>query len=237
VLTAELAALGALQVEHAAGAERERIARDVHDIVAHSLTVVMLHVTGARRMLATDPDRAAEALERAEEVGRESLDQIRGVVGLLRSGDDGANPGLGDVEGLVERFRRSGIHVTTTIDVDQLGDVDPTTGLVAYRVVQEALSNAVRHAGGAPIEVMVASAPEGGSLVVEVRNGPGRPTPASQARTGLGVRGMSERVRALGGRFEAAPRPDGGWVVSARLPVRPRLETGSTTTVPDVSVS
>jgi signal transduction histidine kinase len=226
VMTAELAAMSALQAEHAAGAERERIAREVHDIVAHSLTVVVLHLTGARRLLATDPAGAAEALERAEQVGRESLDQIRGVVGVLRAGGEGADPGLDDLGPLVDRLRAGGVVITASIDVVG-ATVDATTGLVAYRVVQEALSNAVRHAAGAPVAVTVEATGDG-SLVIEVRNGPGRAAPADASRTGLGLRGMGERVRALGGRLEAGPAADGGWVVVARLPLRPRLLAGRT---------
>jgi signal transduction histidine kinase len=225
VLTAELAAMGALQVEHAAGAERERIAREVHDIVAHSLTVVMLHVSGARRLLASDPVRAADALDRAEEIGRESLEQIRGVIGVLRS-TDGTDPGLADLTDLVERFRAGGLDVAESIVLADPAAVDPTTGLVAYRIVQEALSNAVQHAAGAAIVVGVRLAEPDGGLRIDVANGPGGAASAVSGRPGLGVRGMGERVRALGGTFAAGPTADGGWRVSARLPVRPPVRTG-----------
>ncbi len=117
-LTAELRAMDQLAAEHAAAAERTHIAREVHDVVAHSLTVVMLHVTGARRALATDPARAEEALARAEEVGRESLDSVRQVVGLLRDGEsatsgatDPPQPGLGDIEALIDGYRLGGMDV------------------------------------------------------------------------------------------------------------------------------
>jgi signal transduction histidine kinase len=225
VLTAELAVMGALQVEHAAGAERERIAREVHDIVAHSLTVVMLHVSGARRLLTSDPARAAEALDRAEDVGRESLEQIRGVIGVLRSGD-GAAPGLVDLTSLVERFRAGGLDVTASLVLADPAAVDPTTGLVAYRIVQEALSNAARHAVGAAIVVDVRVDEPDAPLQIEIVNGPGGAAADASERPGLGIRGMGERVRALGGTFSAGPTADGGWKVSARLPVRPPVRTG-----------
>ena len=143
-----------LRVEHAAAAERTRIARDVHDVVAHSLTVVMLHVTGARRALATDPARADEALARAEMVGRESLDSIRQVMGLLRDPGGGhptcrrtgARP---TCAALIDGYRAGGLDVTSDRQLDADGSLDPAVELVVFRVVQESLANVLQHAPGA----------------------------------------------------------------------------------------
>jgi signal transduction histidine kinase len=225
-LTDELVALHGLDVEHAAIEERTRIAREVHDVVAHSLTVVMLHLTGARRMLRIDPERADEALARAEAVGRESLDSVRGIVGLLRSADGAADdshplPGIADLAPLVDGYRSSGARVTAEIRVDpEL--VDPATALTAYRVVQESLTNAVRHAPGASCSVRVEQ-PEANRLRIEVENDASdAPVTARSNGTafGHGIRGMTERVRALGGEATAEASAAGGWRVRADLPLR-----------------
>jgi signal transduction histidine kinase len=226
-LTAEVSALNALAGEHAATAERARIAREVHDIVAHSLTAVMLHLTGARRTLATDPARADEALARAETVGRDSLDSIRQVVGLLRADDPGHDavaapqPGLADREALIESYRAGGLEVDCTVDLHGV-DPDPATQLVVYRVIQESLANALQHAPGSACSVRIDAVAD--ALHVVVRNG--RPAIAATRRTsgrvGLGLRGMGERVRAAGGTLETGPTPDGGWAVTAVLPSRDR---------------
>lgn len=221
-LTLELAAMTELRVEHAASAERARIARDVHDVVAHSLTVVMLHLTGARRAMSTEPARAEEALARAEIVGRESLESIRQVMGVLREPQhDGRapDPGLADVTALIDGYRLGGLVVDA--DVDPTVDVDRAVGVAIYRIVQESLTNALRHAPGAPCTIAV-GAPPAGPLTVEVSNGlrtVGTAMPAVP-RQGLGIRGMTERVRAVGGELVAGPAPDGGWRVRATIPHR-----------------
>ena len=179
----------------------------------------MLHLTGTRRALATDPAGADEALARAEEVGRESLDSIRQVMGLLRepgTGTDVPVPGIADLPALLDGYRAGGLDVVATVAA--LPGVDPTVGLVVYRVVQESLTNVLRHAPGAACTVDVAAA--GGAVEVVVVNGPGAHAPADaagDARTGLGVRGMVERVRALGGEVVAGPTPGGGWRVAATI--------------------
>jgi signal transduction histidine kinase len=238
-LTADLRAMDQLAAEHAAAAERTHIAREVHDVVAHSLTVVMLHLTGARRALATDPARAEEALARAEEVGRESLDSVRQVVGLLRDGErstsgatDPPQPGLGDIEGLIDGYRLGGLDVVDHVELDDV-ELDLAIQLVVYRVVQESLSNALQHSPGASCEVRISVSADGDAggaagrrtLTVDVTNSAparallGRPDAAAE-RVGLGVSGMRERVRAAGGSFAAGPTSDGGWSVRAMMPLR-----------------
>jgi signal transduction histidine kinase len=213
-LTAEIRAMQAHAVDLAAQSERTHIARDVHDVVAHSLTVVMLHITGARRLLRRDPDRADEALARAEAVGRASLDSVRQMVGLLRTGPDDRGtappqPGLADVAELVERSRAGGLEVTADVDAPAL---PPAVQLVVYRVVQESLSNVVQHAPGASCRVRLRP------TSLEVVNARPAAPPRHGDRAGLGLVGMAERVRAAGGTLTAGPTDDGGWRVAVTLP-------------------
>lgn len=224
LLLARLSDAHARQAQHAVVEERTRIARDVHDVVAHSLTVTMLHVVGAKRVLATDPARAAEALDRAEQVGRESLDSIRQVVGLLRTGaDDGRSaplPALHDIAGLIDQYRTAGMSVSAQVDVDGV-DADAATALAAFRLVQESLANALQHAPGAPVRLQVDRDAERAVLriVAENRTGGGN-APRNGERAGLGLRGMTERVRAVGGSMHAGAVDARTWRVEAALPLR-----------------
>jgi signal transduction histidine kinase len=224
LLVTELRDAQRRQAEHAAASERTRIAREVHDVVAHSLTVTMLHVTGARRALANDPARAADALERAEQVGRESLDSIRQVVGLLRTGDEGGGldaplPAIADIPGLVDQYRGAGLRVTDNLCLDGLV-ADATTSLTAFRVVQEALANALQHAPGAPVALKVAGDP-GAAVLRIVAENPSTVAANRSDRVGLGLRGMAERVRAAGGSLEAGAADGRMFRVDVTLPLRP----------------
>ncbi|HET6833612.1 MAG TPA: histidine kinase [Acidimicrobiales bacterium] len=203
----------------ASAAERQRIARDVHDVVGHSLTVMLLNVSGARRVLDRNPAAAADALDRAEQAGRGSLQSVRAIVGLLRSPDEaGAEPlpGAADIVGLVDTAAAAGLPVRA----DVLGDlraVDPYAGLAAYRLVQEALANVGHHAPGSDVVVRVVV--DGVRLDVSVRNGPARhPPPAPTGRGGAGLDGMHQRVAAVGGTVSAGPEGD-GWVVEGSIPL------------------
>lgn len=233
VLAARLADANARDAAHAIVEERARIAREVHDVVAHSLTVSMLHVTGARRVLGQDPARAAAALERAETIGRESLSSIRQVMGLLRAADgDGRAvplPTLAELHDLVAQYREAGVSVTARIAIDDV-DADPVSELAAYRLVQEALVNALQHAPGAPVRLDVLATGSDPEAAVGRSGGPARldivvenPVVRGHAdgggRVGLGVRGMQERVHAAGGTMRAG-RDAGVWRVAASLPVR-----------------
>jgi signal transduction histidine kinase len=224
LLVAEVRAMHAQQVDQLAAAERTRIARDVHDVVAHSLTIVMLNLTGARRALATNPERADEALAQAERVGRESLDSIRHVMGLLREPGADAElpqPSLMALPALIAGYRSAGHAVDAEID-PRLHDsvTDPTVQLVLYRVVQESLANVAQHEPGAASTVVAALEPT--QVVVEVTNSAGtaRPPGGNRTRTGLGVPGMTERVHAVGGQLRAGPIAGGGWRVTATVPLR-----------------
>jgi signal transduction histidine kinase len=209
-----------VEVERRAATERAYLAREVHDVVAHSLTVVMLNLTGARRALSSDPAGADAALARAELVGRDSLDSIRQVMDLLREPDGAsapATPRLAAVPRLVDGFRAAGVDVALTMP-DVPPALEPSGELVVYRVVQESLSNVLQHAPGAAADIVLAADPIG--LTITVRNGrASTAAPTNGSRRGLGTVGMAERVRAVGGTFEAGADATGGWLVTAWLPV------------------
>ena len=192
--------------------ERNRIAREMHDVIAHSLTVSLLHVSSARLALADDPDEAARALAEAERLGRESLEEVRHAVGLMRGPTDRMRPLPGgiDITGLVEQFRGAGVDVLLHLDGD-ISAMPATVGLAAYRIVQESLTNAAKHAPQAACTVSVAVTH---STVQVTVDSSGPPT----AGTGLGLLGMRERAEALGGQCEAGPGGS-GWLVHAALPL------------------
>ena len=204
--------------EAAAAAERQRIAHDVHDVVGHSLTVVLLNVAGARRVLAQDPAAAAEALDRAEEAGRNSLERVRAVVGLLRS--PGATtelkqPGAADIAELVATAAVAGLLVSAELS-DGLEDVDAYAGLAAYRLVQEALSNVEHHAPSSKVIVRVTK--EVDRVEVSVRNALIQSV-AKSRRAGMGLEGMRQRIIALGGTISAGPHGD-CWIVEGTIPLQ-----------------
>ena len=195
--------------------ERQRIARELHDVVAHGVVMMVLQAQGARRILDRDPDRAREALGAIEDTGQTALAELRRSLGLLRDEDAAAErrpqPGLGDLNELVAEMRDAGLAVDLTVRGREralAAGVDRT----AYRIVQEALTNAIRHAGPAPAHVTVAYGAD--DLVLEiVDEGPG---PAGG--DGHGLTGMRERARLHGGELEAHAGHGRGFVVRARLP-------------------
>jgi signal transduction histidine kinase len=233
-LNAELRANQTNVASQAAADERRRLAREIHDVIAHSMTVTMLHVSGARLALQDSPpsvDDAIEALLEAEKQGRQSLADIRRTVGLLTVEDESQLeaplPDTADLAGLIKSFADAGQPVTFTVAGD-LAAVPASTGLAVFRVVQEGLANAAKHAPGAPVSVdiqVVCGAPMSGGRRVDVHvtnAEPTEPVAVAVPGGGRGLPGMIERVEALGGRLTAGPRR-GGWEVSARLP----LPTGS----------
>ena len=181
--------------------ERARIARELHDVIAHSLTVSLLHVTSARLAVEHDPAAASRALAEAERLGRRALTEVRATVGLLRVDDRGEVappvPGGEQVPMLVEQFRRAGVPVCPAIEGD-LSALPETVGSTLYRIVQEALTNAVKHAPGARVTVEVAAT--NGHVDVRVDSA-GIP----RHGTGMGLTNMAERARALGGTCTAGP--------------------------------
>jgi signal transduction histidine kinase len=205
--------------ERSRSEERTRIAAEVHDVIGHALTVSLLHISSARLALDDEPAEARRALEEAERLARDSLEEVRATVGLVRSGGSaGATtplPGAGQIPELVGSFRRAGARVDLTVTGD-LADLGATRGLVAYRIVQEALTNATRHAAGEPVLVQVAVEDRGATITV--RNSGVGP---SESLPGSGLTGMRERVESVGGRLRAGAHREAdraGWLVEAVLP-------------------
>ncbi len=213
-LVAQLREAQAGLAERARAAERNRIARELHDVIAHTLTVSLLHVTSARLAVEHDLDDAARLLAEAERLGRESLDEVRMAVGMLhQDGDAGRTaplPGAGGLPTLIEQFRSAGGDVAYTADGDSAG-LPATTGLALYRILQEALTNAIRHAPGSPTSVHLAVHADEARLAVDTAAQPG-------TGTGFGVLNMRERAEALGGTCTAGPGGR-GWLVQAAFPL------------------
>jgi signal transduction histidine kinase len=211
--------------EQARTQERNRIARDLHDIIGHTLTVSLLHVQSARLAVQHDPADAERALAEAERLGRACLAEVRTTVGMLRE-DDAGGPGTGPLPGagalpaLVEQFRSAGADVTLTVQGD-VARLPATTGLAAYRIAQEALTNAVKHAPGSPTEVRLSVSPGSPGSPGEVTltaDSQAVPGPGADGGTGLGLLSMRERAESLGGSCEAGPGGR-GWLVRATLPL------------------
>jgi signal transduction histidine kinase len=201
--------------------ERRRIARDVHDLVGHGLAAVMLQLTSARHVLRRDPAAAEEALYSAEEVGRRSMGELRRTVALLRSDEAGVAPPLPsatEIPELVGEARAGGLLV----ELHKRGDlsrIGPSVGVALYRITQEALANAARHAPRARTVLTLEVAPERASLVAET-TGPVGTGVTARERPRYGLIGMRERASAIGGDFAAGPTPE-GWRVSCGVPLEP----------------
>lgn len=227
---AEADAERARSAAHAA-AERARMARELHDISAHHLSALLLQSHATKRLLRRDPSQAAELLDGITEQARETLNGLRSIVGILRETEPlGAPdstverrhepvPTLGDIPALIERVR--GIHPGVSLTTHGAESHCPlAVSRSAYRIVQESVTNAAKHAGGAEIHVELAWAPH--SLQLNIENEAPRrrrSLPAEEPRRRYGILGMEERVTALGGSFAAGERDGGGWRVTATLPL------------------
>jgi signal transduction histidine kinase len=223
-LAAELDAARRELAEQALIAERRRVARDVHDFVGHGLAAVMLQVTSARHVLRRDREAAEEALRSAEEVGRRSMQELRRTVALLRRDDEAgvASPvqSSSDIPALVDHARAGGLAVELVTRGD-LSRIAPGVGLALYRISQEALANAARHAPQARtvLEIEVA---EGRAFLVAETTGPTVSGAASEPqRPHYGLVGMRERAIALGGEFAAGPTRE-GWRLTCQFPLEAR---------------
>jgi len=238
----------ATQVEHLREAElrdvvyeeRGRIARELHDVVAHHVSVMTVQASAALRQLDRDPDRSREALTSVEEVGRAALSEMRRMVGVLREIDAARPPGkeldaqradtsklvpqpaIADLPGLVDQMTQAGLPVTLTVEGGRAA-LSPGVELTAYRIVQEALTNTLKHAGPADAEILLRYGPR--DLVVHITDS-GRGLAADLGRERNGVRpvghgllGMRERVELYGGALYAGPRHGGGYEVRARIPI------------------
>jgi signal transduction histidine kinase len=216
--------------------ERVRIARELHDVVAHTLSVVTFQAGVGRKIASVRPAEALPALRAVEVTGRGALEELRRILGLLRDDDgDGPSlipaPGVGDLEELASSVRVAGIPVTLAV-TGEAAALPPAASLTVYRIVQEALTNVVKHARGAQASVRVRAGRDGVLIIVtDDGGGPAgdRAVPATAIRpgedAGHGLMGMRERATAFGGTLEAGPAPDGGFRVSAWLP-RPGLAAG-----------
>jgi signal transduction histidine kinase len=206
----------------AAAEERARIAREMHDVVAHSLSVMVVQAEAAEAMLDTDPERARRPLAAVQETGRSALTELRRMLGVLREiADEGAalapQPGLAGLDALVQHVRDAGLPVTLRVEGDPR-PLPPGIDLSAYRIVQEGLTNALKHAGPARAEVVVRYGPREVELTVR---DDGRGFDPRSNGGGHGLVGMRERVALDGGRLSAGPRPapEGGFAMVAALPL------------------
>ncbi|MEU4093277.1 sensor histidine kinase [Streptomyces sp. NPDC026673] len=212
--------------------ERLRIARELHDVVAHTMGIVALQAGAARRVITTQPDRAREALGEVENASRETLSGLRRMLGALREADPGAPlhdvPGLADLDRLAAATTAAGVRVV----VEWRGErrpLPPDIDLSAYRIVQESVTNVVRHSGSRSCAVRVDF--RDAELALEITDA-GRGA-GTRTGAGFGLAGMRERVALLRGEFAAGPRPGGGFRVAARLPLlRPALTDKTAVAVP-----
>jgi signal transduction histidine kinase len=202
----------------AAAAERARIAREMHDVVAHHVSVMVVQADGAGYVLRSDPDRAATALAAVSATGRQALTELRRLLGVLRSTDQHADltplPGLGELRELLDQARGAGLEVSYTLR-GQPRELPEGAELAAYRVVQESLTNTRKHAGLAATAAVTLQYEHDG-LIVQVTDD-GVSTPGGEP-SGLGLAGMRERIEMYGGTVVAGPLPGGGFRVRAWLP-------------------
>ena len=214
-------------------AERLRIARELHDIVAHHLSVVVIQAQGAQRVIGRDPDRAMAAMSQVEQTGRTALEEMRSLLGLLRSGESAEDrvepetdvgqtrmprPGIADISALAVQLRGAGLAVTVQT-VGEPGNIREDVSLTGYRIVQEALTNVVKHAGHAAATVTLTF---GTTLDIEVTDDGRGAAAGLDARlpgAGHGLAGMRERVAMLNGKLAAGPRRGGGYRVHAIIPL------------------
>jgi len=205
--------------------ERRRIARELHDVVAHHVSVMGVLATGSRRMLQKDPKTADEALATIEETSRTVLREMRRLLDVLRTDPEppdsfAPQPSIAGLAALVEQVREAGLEVGLTNRISgYLPALDPAVALTLYRIVQEALTNVIKHAGpGATAHVRLDV--ENGCLALEVYDtGQGPPAAGNGAAVGHGLLGMQERVALFGGTLRTGPRPGGGFRVYARIPL------------------
>lgn len=205
------------QAEIASAQERERIAREMHDIIAHSLSVIIAVADGAHAAADERPDEAKTAIARVAETGRRTLGEVRRLLGSVRGEHEGVDPhspqpDATQLPALVEDFREAGLPVQLTMS--GAPSIDPAVGLTVYRIVQESLTNVLRHARGVQqVKVVVSWMADDVTILVRDRTS----VPTSSTDAGRGILGMRERVALFNGGVEAGPHREGGWQVCARL--------------------
>jgi signal transduction histidine kinase len=206
--------------------ERSRIARELHDVLAHNLSVMVVQASAARRIVDRNPEQAAEVANLIQRTGREALAEIRHLFGAVRRGDGEAlsgPPSIVRVGELAQRARAAGLGVELRVHGDPV-ELPAGIDLTAYRIVQEALTNALKHAGSARASVTVSYEPNEVVLSIEDDGeGPRDGSELSEAGGGHGLMGMRERAELYGGRVQAGRRRGGGFAVHARLPTRPAV--------------
>jgi len=228
--TAALARGRAEELRRLAGQERMKMARDLHDVVAHNISVINVQANTALHLMDRQPERARMALTTINDVSKQALVELRSVLGVLRDVDETAprspSPGLARLGDLVESATAAGLTVHVE-PPDEPGPLPAEVDLAAYRIVQEALTNSARHSGGSTATVRIGQH-HGGLLVEVADNGKGRPAGSGSGSgsgsvfgsgSGQGIAGMTERAKVLGGTLHAGPRPSGGFGVRAWLPV------------------
>jgi signal transduction histidine kinase len=226
--TAEVEALAerldrarALEARQAAWQERARLARELHDVIGHTVNVMVIQAGAGRRTLASDRGQTERAFQTIESIGREALDELDRLLGILRTEEDEPDlppqPGLGELRALAGRVEDAGLPVEITIEGDQV-PLPRSLDQSAYRIIQEALTNALRHAGGTIAHVAVRYRKD--QLELEVANdGRENRRPRNHQGGGRGLIGIRERVALFGGELEAGPRAGGGFVVRCRFPL------------------
>ena len=199
--------------------ERSRIARELHDVIAHSMSVIVVQAAAERRVLAPGQDSTAETLESIEQAGRQAMTELRRLLGLLRKSDSelslAPQPGLGELGDLVAEVREAGVQVDMRTDGD-LAVLPRGLDLTAYRIVQECLTNVLKHSGAHRVEVSLCR--RGRCIDIEVTDD--GTSGGAPSRSGFGLIGMRERVSVYGGTVQAGHRDGGGFRVHARLPVK-----------------
>jgi len=211
------------ELRRRASEDRMRMARDLHDVVAHNISVINVQANTALHLMDRQPQRAREALSTINEVSSQALAELRSVLGVLRDAGQDAprapSPGLDRVDELAAGMRAAGLAVR----IERKGSPVPLPGgadLAAYRIVQEALTNTARHSGGSAATVRITYREDGVEIEVDDDGGPDGPAPRPGG-TGHGIAGMTERAQAFGGWLRAGPRSGGGFRVHARLPAEP----------------
>jgi signal transduction histidine kinase len=208
--------------------ERLRIARELHDVVSHTMATINVQAGVAAHVLPTQPEVAAEAVAAIKTASKEGLGELRAILNLLRQADDSdpvqPAPGTAQLGALIAGACQAGLPTTFTVTGTPV-PLPVAVDLAAYRIVQESLTNAIRHAGPATAAVSLGYRP--GELLVEVADTGRGPQAAASASAGLGLAGMSERAAAVGGIMAAGPVQQGGFRVSARLPVPARPDSSA----------
>lgn len=218
-VTAQLASERENRARAAVLVERARIARELHDVIAHNVSVTVLHAQAGQRSQPTLQQEAREAFVTIEEVGRQTVDELRRVLGVLRSdeaADLGPLPSLAYVDGLIARVEAAGLEVEVTVE-GQPPTLPTGVDMAAYRIVQEGLTNALKHAAAPQAQMHLCYMSD--SLQVRISN---TVTPDTPPRIGNGLIGMRERVALYGGRLEAGAQTDGRFLIDATLPLNPR---------------